>query len=119
MIYKTYYTGQRDICMGNWRASEASETLSGLFNRESRYMFILEKWFPLQGERAHSLNFCLFECMLIERKRRRGRLNNNYRALNFPRLYNSSQTTSPQPNTNFYHTQSNVNTLFIYIHYLL
>ena len=24
----------------NWRASEASETLSGLFNRESRYVFI-------------------------------------------------------------------------------
>ena len=41
----------------NWRASEASETLSGLFNRESRYMYILEKWFPLQGERAHSLKF--------------------------------------------------------------
>ena len=25
----------------NWRASEASETLSGLFNRESRYMYLL------------------------------------------------------------------------------
>ena len=25
----------------NWRASEASETLSGMFNRESRYMYIL------------------------------------------------------------------------------
>ena len=23
----------------NWRASEASETLSGLFNRESRYLY--------------------------------------------------------------------------------
>ena len=80
------------------------------------YLFVLlEKWFPLQGERAHSLNFCLFECMLIERKRRRGRLNNNYRAINFPRLYNSSQTTSPQPNTNFYHTQSIImSTLYLY-----
>ena len=27
----------------NWRASEASETLSGLFNRESRYMYILAR----------------------------------------------------------------------------
>ena len=76
--------------------------------------FKLGKWFPLQGERAHSLNFCLFECMLIERKRRE-RLNNNYRAINFPRLYNSSQTTSPQPNTNFYHTQSIImSTLYLY-----
>ena len=74
----------------------------------------LGKWFPLHCERAHSLNFCLFECMLIERKRRE-RLNNNYRAINFPRLYNSSQTTSPQPNTNFYHTQSIImSTLYLY-----
>ena len=28
-------------CYVNWRASEASETLSDLFNRESRYMFLL------------------------------------------------------------------------------
>ena len=77
-------------------------------------LLLLGKWFPLQGERAHSLNFCLFECMLIERKRRE-RLNNNYRAINFPRLYNSSQTTSPQPNTNFYHTQSIImSTLYLY-----
>ena len=52
-----------------WRASELSETFSGLFNRESRYMFILEKWFPFQGERAHSL--LLFLYMLIERRRRK------------------------------------------------
>ena len=38
----------------NWRASEASETLSGLFNRESYIYYILEKWFPLWGERASS-----------------------------------------------------------------
>ena len=36
---------------------------------------ILEKWFPFQGERAHSL--LLFLYMLIERRRRRGRQNNN------------------------------------------
>ena len=27
------------ILLLNWRASEASETLSGLFNRESRYIY--------------------------------------------------------------------------------
>ena len=45
----------------HWRASE---TLSGLFNRESRiYIYILlEKWFPLWGERAHSLKlFCMYD----------------------------------------------------------
>ena len=35
----------------------------------------LEKWFPFQGERGHSL--LLFLYMLIERRRRRGRQNNN------------------------------------------
>ena len=45
----------------NWRASEASETLSGLFNRET-WIYILEKWFPLRGERAHSLKlFCMYD----------------------------------------------------------
>ena len=45
----------------NWRASEVSETLSGLFNRES-YIYILEKWFPLWGERVHSLKlFCMYD----------------------------------------------------------
>ena len=58
----------------SWRASEASETLSGLFNWES-LIYILEKWFPFQGERAHSL--LLFLYMLIERRRRRGRQTNN------------------------------------------
>ena len=77
---------------------------------------VLEKWFPLQGKRANSLIFCLFECMLIERKRRRGRMSNNYRAINFPRLYDSSQTTSPPPNTNFYHTQSILCQHSFYIH---
>ena len=38
-------------------------------------IYILEKWFPFQGERAHSL--LLFLYMLIERRRRRGRQNNN------------------------------------------
>ena len=33
-------------------------------------IYILEKWFPFQGERAHSL--LLFLYMLIERRRRRG-----------------------------------------------
>ena len=29
----------------------------------SYYFLLLEKWFPLQGERAHPLNFfCLFVC---------------------------------------------------------
>ena len=49
--------------LSDWRASEASETLSGLFNRESHiYIYILEKWFPLWGERAHSLKlFCVYD----------------------------------------------------------
>ena len=40
----------------------------------------LEKWFPLQGKRAHSL--LLFVYTLIERRRRQ---NNNYRAINLPK----------------------------------
>ena len=47
------------------------------------YRHILEKWFPLQGERTHYLNF--FVCMLIERKRRKGRQNNN-RLINLPKV---------------------------------
>ena len=43
---------------------------------------VYDKWFPLHGERAHSLLF--FVCTLIERWER---LNNN-RPLNLPRLYN-------------------------------
>ena len=31
-------------------------------------LVILEKWFPLQGERAHSLNFFFFFCMYVNRK---------------------------------------------------
>ena len=53
---------------------------------------LLEEWFPLQGERAHSLNFVV--CMYVNR-------------INLPKsIYNSSQTTSPPPNTKFYHKQS-------------
>ena len=74
------------------------------------------KMVPITGRASSFLEFLFNECMLIERKRRRGRLNNNYRAINFPRLYNSSQTTSPQPNTNFYHTQSILCQHSIYIH---
>ena len=48
----------RKSFLANWRASE---TLSGLFNRESYIYYILEKWFPLWGERAHSLKlFCMY-----------------------------------------------------------
>ena len=54
--------GNDSSSLSNWRASEASETLSCLFNRESRiYNYIiyillvqLEKWFPFVRERAHS-----------------------------------------------------------------
>ena len=60
---------------------------------------ILEKWFPFQCERAHSL---LFLYMLIERRRRRGRLNNNN---SLPKVEHSSQTTSIPPHPNLYHTQ--------------
>ena len=39
--------------------------LSGLFNLrsvQSRIVYILEKWFPLWGERAHSLKlFCMYK----------------------------------------------------------
>ena len=52
----------------------------------------LEKWFPLQGERAHSLNF-LFVCMYVNRRmRRRGRQNNNYRVINLPKVIYSASS---------------------------
>ena len=36
----------------NWRASEASETLSGLFNRESRIYILYIIYIYIVGERA-------------------------------------------------------------------
>ena len=53
-----------------------SETLSGLFNRESYiYYILLEKWFPLWGERAHSLNYFVCTIRGLRYKKKRG--NNN------------------------------------------
>ena len=44
----------------NWRASEASETLSGLFNRESRYMYTRNVLLSAQmGERASVVLTCI------------------------------------------------------------
>ena len=71
--------------MNHWRVIEASETLSGLFNRESRYMYILEKWFPLQGERAQSLK--VFNVYMLGFKNKiemRKRRQNNNRPINLP-----------------------------------
>ena len=59
------------------------------------YIYILEKWFPFQGERAHSL---LFFC--IERRKMRGRQNNN-RPINLPKVKLSSQITSTPPHPTF------------------
>ena len=44
---------------------ERSEPLSRAFNDQPRD--ILEKWFPLQSERAHSLNFFVVR-MYVNRK---------------------------------------------------
>ena len=60
-IPRTYYCKNMRYRIINWRASVASETLSGLFNRIV-YILLLEKWFPLWGERAHSLKlFCMYD----------------------------------------------------------
>ena len=48
----------------NW-ASEASSTLTSTIEFEIPMrvdIYILEKWFPLWGERAHSLKlFCMYD----------------------------------------------------------
>ena len=67
----------------NRRASEASETLSGLFNRESR-IYILEKWFPLQGERGHSSYFRCFQ----KQNREEGETEYKQQAYQFTQGYN-------------------------------
>ena len=61
IFQQEFFNGLGSELLFYWRASEASETLSGLFNRELG-IYILEKWFPLQGERAHSLKlFCMYD----------------------------------------------------------
>ena len=64
---------------GNWRASEASETLSGLFNIENRgYILLLytRKMVPITGG---ARSFLLVFKNKIER---RGRQNKNNRPIN-------------------------------------
>ena len=60
---------------------------------------LLEKWFPLQGERAHFLNF-LFFCMYVKGETEQ---------------LQSYQFTQDLTITFIIHNQY-VNTLFIYIH---
>ena len=49
MVTKYYDKPKKILHTGYWRASEASETLSGLFNRESRiyYIYIVRANFVL------------------------------------------------------------------------
>ena len=46
------------------------------------YDVLLEKWFPLQGERAHSLYFWSFQ----KQNREVGGQNNNNRPINLPKV---------------------------------
>ena len=68
---------------------------------------ILEKWFPLQGERDHSSNFRRFK----KQNREEGETEYKQQAYQFTQGYNilqttsTPQTTSTSPNPNLYHTQ--------------
>ena len=64
-----------------------------LFNKMIQSL-LLEKRFPLQGERAHSLNFVVV-CMYVNRKEEeQGRQNNNYRAINLPKVITDYKSTT-------------------------
>ena len=77
----------------------------------------LEKWFPLQGERAHSLNFCLFVAMYANRKEEEeGETEQQLQSYQFTQGYITLHGLRPPPNTNFYHTQSILCQHSIYIH---
>ena len=64
MRYKTLYCG-RTLRAIIGRARHSQVCL--IENRGYIYYILLEKWFPLQGERAHSLNFVVV-CMYVNRK---------------------------------------------------
>ena len=59
---------------------------------------LLEKWFPLQGERVHALYFWSFK------KQNRKVGGGGDRTINLPKVI-SPQTTTTPPNPNLYHTQ--------------
>ena len=42
-------------------------SMLNIYSDTHQFRNILEKWFPLQGERAHSLN-CVVVCMYVNRK---------------------------------------------------
>ena len=63
-------------------------------------IIILEKWFPLQGERAHSLYFWSFQKPNREVGDRR-----KQQTSQFTQGYNIHLGTSTPPNPNLYHTQ--------------
>ena len=65
------------------------------------YIHILEKWFPLQGERGHSSYF-------KNKIERRGRQNINNRPINLPKVITFS--------TDFKYTTQSHNKYIIYIH---
>ena len=50
------------------------------------YIIITRKMVPITGRASSFLENILFVCTLIERKRRRGRQNKNYRAINLPNV---------------------------------
>ena len=68
----------------------------------SRKYGILEKWFPLQGERGHSSYFWSFQ----KQNREEGVTEQNQQAYQFTQGYNIlARTKSTPPNSNLYHTQ--------------
>ena len=81
----------------------------GEFHRQG--LCKLEKWFPLQGEQAHSLYFLEFSKNKIERREGGGGggggvQNNNIRPINLPKVITfSSDYKYTPPNPNIYHTQ--------------
>ena len=70
----------------------------------SIYLLVLEKWFPLQGERTHSLYFWSFQ---KQNREEGGGDRTQITDLSiYPMLYNIlPQTTSTPPNPNLYRTQ--------------
>ena len=75
----------------------------------------LEKWFPLQGERAHSLNVIVV-CMYVNRKEEeKGETEQQLQSYQFTQGYITLHRLQVHHLT-LINNQYNVNTPFIYIH---
>ena len=75
-------------------------------------IIITRKMVPIPRRASSFLVVFFFVYMLIERRKMRGRQNNN-RPINLPKVKHSSQITSTPPHPNLYHTQISI---FTYIH---